>query len=102
MVLLVSATGAFHARVLAARLGSDGIPTELRGALEGPYPLGGQVDVYVRRSDLAVASELLLVDEVESAFADGDDDARGSMVVPAWLALVAVLLVTTMWMAKGI
>ena len=102
MVLLVSVTGAFHARVLAARLGSDGILTELRGALDGPYPLVGQVDVFVRRSDLPMASELLLADEVESAFTTTDDDGPWAPVVPAWLAVVAILLVTTMWMARGI
>ena len=58
MVHLVSVGSSFHARVIAARLGSDGIPTELRGAVDGPYPGMGQVDVYVRGDDAEVARYL--------------------------------------------
>ena len=43
--------GAFRARVLAARLESEGIDAQLRGALESPYGLTmgdmARVDVYV-------------------------------------------------------
>jgi hypothetical protein len=67
MVLLRTVPSSFHARVLAARLGADGIPTHLRGAVDGPYPMG-DVMVYVGSDDLAVAQDLLLADEVEAAF----------------------------------
>ncbi len=71
MVHLVSVHDPFHARVIAARLGSDGILTELRGALDGPYPVRGEVRVYVGAEDLTVARELLLADEIEAMFDDG-------------------------------
>jgi len=73
MVRLAQATNAFHARVIAARLGADGIVTQLRGNLEGPYPIGN-VYVYVGEDDLSDAQELLMADEVESAF-PADDSA---------------------------
>jgi hypothetical protein len=58
---------AFHARVIAARLGADGIVTQLRGNVDGPYPIG-DVSVWVDEEDADCARELLLADEVESAF----------------------------------
>ncbi len=57
----------FHARVIAARLGADGIVTQLRGSVDGPYPIG-DVSVWVNEEDAPCAQELLLADEVESAF----------------------------------
>lgn len=73
MVCVARVTNTFHARVIAARLGSEGIVTELRGAVDGPYPMG-EVQVLVDAEDLAVAQELLLADEVEDALAGGGDD----------------------------
>ncbi|MGH9156910.1 MAG: putative signal transducing protein [Acidimicrobiales bacterium] len=69
MVRLASVSSGFHARVIAARLGSEGIVTQLRGGVDGPYPMG-DVHVYVGEEDLDDAQELLMVDEVESAFED--------------------------------
>jgi hypothetical protein len=72
MVPVVRVRDAFHARVIAARLGSEGIVTQLRGGIDSPYPMGA-VDVLVGEDDLEVAKELLLVDEVEAAFPEDDD-----------------------------
>jgi hypothetical protein len=87
MVHLTTASGSFHARVLAARLGADGILTELRGDAAGPYPLHHEVEVLVPVDDLDVARELLLVDDIE---APTDRLARPS-ARRAWV-LVAVLV----------
>jgi hypothetical protein len=67
MVHLRTVHSAFHARVIAARLGADGILTQLRGAVDGPYPVG-DVSVWVAEADAECASELLMADEVEAAF----------------------------------
>jgi hypothetical protein len=67
----------FHARVIAARLGAEGIPTELRGNVGGPYPIGN-VSVWVTEADAELASELLLTDEIESAFDVHPDDMEPS------------------------
>jgi Putative prokaryotic signal transducing protein len=104
MVPVLRATDSFHARVVAARLGSEGILTSFRGPVDGPYPMG-TVEVLVERGELEAARELLLADEVESAFAE-DDDAdeddgevvhgrrRGSGYGP-WIMVVAALLLLT-------
>lgn len=104
MVHLVSVGTAFHARVIAARLGSDGILTELRGAVDGPYPGMGEVRVYVGADDAAVARELLLADEVESAFDPEPDDVVPYRVplLATWVAVLAVVAVASTWMARVI
>lgn len=74
MVPLARVADSFGARVLAARLGAEGIVTQLRGGgVDGPYPVG-DVEVLVSATDLEIARELLLADEVESAFDDHDID----------------------------
>jgi len=67
MVHLRTVPDAWHAKVLAARLGSEGIVTQLRGAVSGPYPFGA-VSVLVEAAQAELAAELLLADEVEAAF----------------------------------
>ncbi len=106
MVHLRTVPDAFHARVIAARLGADGILTELRGAVGGPYPIGA-VSVWVSVHDEPIASELLLVDELEAAF---EDIPEGWQAVPprrllfGWtarqlLAAVALVLMVSAVMA---
>ena len=63
----------FHARVIAARLGADGIVVTLGGNTGGPYPLG-DVSVWVWEADAASARELLLADEVEAVFEPEPDN----------------------------
>jgi len=96
MVLLRTVPSSFHARVLAARLGADGIPTHLRGAIDGPYPMG-DVMVYVTDDDLSVAQELLLADEVEAAFAEdaaaADETSWSVRRIPPWLAVSLLFMV---------
>jgi hypothetical protein len=60
--------GAFEARIIAARLGAEGIVWTLRGA-DGVYPVGG-TDVLVFEQDVDRARELL-------ALATAGDDERG-------------------------
>jgi len=102
MVHLVSVNDSFHARVIAARLGSDGILAELRGAVDGPYPVRGEVRVYVSAEDLPVARELLLADEVEAVFEDGPESEPAPRAFPIWLALAVVALVICVWVARDV
>lgn len=64
LIPLTRASDPFHARVVAARLGAEGIVPHVRG-----------VDVLVAAADLDAAREVLLVDEVESSFEDLDEEA---------------------------
>jgi Putative prokaryotic signal transducing protein len=91
MVPVLRAEGTFHARVVAARLGSEGIVTQLRGNVDGPYPMGS-VEVLVTQDDLEAARELLLADEVESSFDEVEAEDLPPEPVPAyrgWLLAVA-------------
>lgn len=60
--------GSFHAKVIAARLAAEGIPTELHGYSDGPYPLPGVVEVLVAAEQLDIAREILLADAVDAVF----------------------------------
>ena len=93
MVHLVTTGSAFEGRVLAARLGSEGIVVSLRGAVDGPYPFG-DVFVDVDASQLELARQLLLADEVESVFSEPTWPAPRSLVLRPWAAVLAVVLVT--------
>lgn len=77
----------FEARVIAARLGSEGIVWELRGNAGGPYPVG-QVAVLVEEGKLEAAREVL-------GAADGDDAdgvRTGTADGPArfWIAVLVL------------
>src|SRR5204863_10084455 len=84
MVRLATVHSTFHARVIAARLGAEGMVTELRGNVDGPYPMG-DVHVFVTEGDLDSAQELLLADDVESAFDDEEEPGVRLPAPPAWV-----------------
>ncbi len=101
MVRLATVSTTFHARVIAARLGAEGIVTDLRGNVDGIYPMG-DVHVFVAEEDLPEAQELLLADEVESAFDDDDADLDMGTPRELWIFLVAVLLLAAIAFARSI
>ena len=70
MVPLTTAANPFAARILAAHLGAEGIVWELRGNVDGPYPVG-PVEVLVAVDDLAVA-RLVVTEQSEHLVTDLD------------------------------
>lgn len=70
MTCLTWVSGSFHARVLAARLASEGIEARLTGSVDGPYGITvgdlARVDVLVPDSQLEDARYVLLADEVDA------------------------------------
>jgi len=90
MVRLATVSSSFHARVIAARLGTEGIVTDLRGNIDSLYPVG-DVHVFVGEEDLFEAQEILLVDEVESSFDTPDEPVDFSPPKELWLVLGAIL-----------
>jgi len=93
MVPLTTAASAFEARVLAAHLGAEGIVWELRGNVDGPYPMGPVV-VLVAEDELAVAREVVseqgpIADEATADVGDG----RGERSAKARWVLLALVLV---------
>jgi hypothetical protein len=101
MVRLATVAHPFHARVIAARIGCEGIVTELRGCVDGPYPAMGDVHVYVAEIDLPLAQELLLADEVESAFDDDPDEGRVARPRDLWLVMAAALVLAALLFARS-
>jgi hypothetical protein len=99
MVRLATVGTSFHARVIAARLGSEGIVTDLRGNVDGLYPVG-DVHVYVDQEDLAEAREILMVDDIESAFDEPDELADAGAPPALWLVLGAILGIAVMLFAR--
>ena len=99
MVRLATVASSFHARVIAARLGLEGMTIELRGNLDGIYPIG-DVHVFVDADDLPAAQELLLVDEVESAF-DMIDDDDPSTPRELWIVLGAIVVMATVLFVRA-
>jgi hypothetical protein len=72
MVRLVTAANAVQARIFAARLGAEGIVWQFRGSVDGPLAVG-PVEVLVDSEGYESARELLLADDVESAFTELQD-----------------------------
>ncbi len=100
MVRLATVASSFHARVIAARLGVEGMTIELRGNVDGIYPIG-DVHVFVDEDDLPSAQELLLVDEVESAFDDLDDAADPSTPRELWIILGAIVVMAAVLFVRA-
>jgi hypothetical protein len=85
MCYLTTVAGSFHGRVLAARLGTEGVLVMLKGTTDGPYPLPSAVDVLVPADQLKLAREILLADAVDDAFgeielAEACEDESGEVV----------------------
>jgi hypothetical protein len=93
MVRLVTAANAVEARIIAARLGAEGIVWQFRGSVDGPLALG-PVEVLVDADGYESARELLLTDDVESSFDDTATVHNGRTTGRdvLWVALVVLLL----------
>jgi hypothetical protein len=111
MVSLTTVANPVAARILAAHLGSEGIVWELRGNVDGPYPLG-PVEVLVAADDLAVARQLVVEQEIAADDGPDDGDAFGAggrrrtgrdlwLPVALLVITVAVLLGRILVLAQG-
>jgi hypothetical protein len=97
MVSLTTVANPVAARILAAHLGAEGIVWELRGNVDGPYPLG-PIEVLVAADDLDTAREIVVEQEIAEDDAADDDFWRASSesrrsARNRWLPL-ALLLIT--------
>jgi hypothetical protein len=93
---LTTVHGAFSAHVLAARLQSEGIDVELRGAIGAPYGITvgdmARVDLYVPEDQLDDARLVMLATEVDDAMDPPDERAPRAGRARHWLVVVAALL----------
>jgi len=97
MCRLTSVTGSFSAHLVAARLHSEGIDAQLRGAFDGPYLLTmgdmARVDVFVPEDQLDDARLVMLATAVDEVFADPSDGAgSGPARGRRWILWVAAAL----------
>ena len=98
MTLLTSVGGSFRAHVLLARLESEGIDAQLRGAVDGAYGFTvgdmARVDVFVPTEQLEDARYVLLADEVDDSMAAPREwgDAGSRRPRSRWLWFVALVL----------
>lgn len=98
MQRLTWVSGSFAAHLLAARLQSEGIDVELRGAVNGPYVLTvgeiARVDVFVPEDQLDDAKLVMLADEVDSVLAAPSEWSGERRTVRRWPLWVAIALIT--------
>jgi putative signal transducing protein len=95
-MLLTTVHGTFSAHVLAARLHSEGIDVELRGAVDSPYGLTvgdmARVDLYVPEDQVDDARLVLLASEIDDAMDLPDEREPDRRAVPAWVWVMAVIV----------
>lgn len=104
MVSVALVKDPFEAKLLAARLGAEGIVWELRGNVDGLYPLG-PFEVLVEPDALATA-RLLLDGSFEHDDADEEEAApprwsRSSQWVTVLVLLTVVLFVAIRMFSLG-
>jgi len=96
MTRLTSVSGSFSAHLVAARLQSEGIDVQLRGALDGPYSLTvgdmARVDVFVPDEQLDDARLVMLATEVDQVLAAPREWAGPRRPARRWLLWVALTL----------
>jgi hypothetical protein len=102
MVSVATASNEIHAQIIGARLGAEGILWELQPSVGAPYSVGS-IGVLVEQARVEEARELLLVDEVEAVFDDGDtvesSDGRPWLFVVALVVLLTFVAVRLMSLA---
>jgi Putative prokaryotic signal transducing protein len=72
MVPLTTVANPMAARILAAHLGAEGIVWQLRGDVDGPYPVG-PVEVLVPADDLEVARAVVASADADAVAVAGDE-----------------------------
>src|SRR5688500_2008537 len=98
MVRLTTCADGFEARLVAARLGSEGVVWSLRGGHDGPLTFG-TVDVLVDADDLEIAQEVLGLEVTEAA---PERETTGRDVLLVALVLVGALLFAIARMAAPV
>jgi hypothetical protein len=101
MVRLLTTLDQFEARVLAARLGAEGVLWELRGGHDGPYPMG-PVHLYVDAEDLPRAKELLAATVELPTEEERPIDGRPPLalvLVVFGIAAMAVISLARVWLS---
>src|SRR5205807_592026 len=94
-------TGAVLEEDVAAPAPGHHPSEQVAGNVDGIYPMG-DVHIFGSEEDLPEAQELLLADEVESAFDEDDADGDAGTPRELWVFLVAVIVVAAVLFARSI
>jgi hypothetical protein len=100
MVPVATAANSFEARVIAARLGADGIVWQFQGSVDGPFAMGA-VTVLVAEPDYQAARELLQADEAARDDREHHGAAAGTSVWWLVAAMVAAAAFVVARIASG-
>lgn len=94
---LTTVHGAFSAHVLAARLQSEGIDVELRGAVDAAYGLTvgdmARVDVFVPEDQMDDARLVLMATEIDDAMEMPVSASERARPTPTWPWILAIVLI---------
>ena len=101
LVRLFTTLDQFEAKVAVAKLGSEGIVSELRGGVSAAYPFG-PVHVFVEADRLDEARDILTVDGEDDLT---DDDARRPAMDrrharARWVAVLGLMVVVIFAFAR--
>ena len=92
MIPVAFTRSGFEAKVIAAQLGSEGVVWELRGDVDGLYPVGG-IEVLVPSDEADRARDVLADVDTEPVDPVGEGRHRPVVVVAALLLVVAFVAV---------
>jgi Putative prokaryotic signal transducing protein len=94
---LTTVHGSFSAHVLAARLQSEGIDVELRGAVGAAYGLTvgdmARVDLFVPEDQMEDARLVLMASEIDNAMEMPPPPSERARHAPTWPWAVAIMLI---------
>jgi hypothetical protein len=94
---LTTVHGSFSAHVLAARLQSEGIDVELRGAVGAAYGLTvgdmARVDLFVPEYQMEDARLVLMASEIDNAMEMPPPQSERTRHAPTWPWAVAIMLI---------
>src|SRR3954454_20107564 len=91
MVRLMTAANPMEARIIAARLGAEGIVWEFRGSVDGPLAVG-PVDVLVDEDGLEVARQVVHIDAHEVAVGRPAHVTTGRDVLWVVVAIIGLVI----------
>ncbi len=105
-VLLGRVGDASHARILAARLASEGIVARVRSESSGPYVFSvGEMavaELWVTDRDLEAARRVMLEADVDDVLGAASQYQEGSSWSPAarWMAAAVAVLIVALWVRR--
>jgi hypothetical protein len=84
MVHLTTVVGTVQGHLVVGRLQTEGVDAVMSGTGDGPYPFPSEVEILVPQSQLELAREVLLANDVEAVFDDETSTPRPRVGLGRW------------------